>query len=138
VPYGLALGVARLVLLLITAAGFMAMHALAATDPAGVRHSPIVVPATSMADPDHAMAAHVHTSGPVATASDHDCGHSGHEMATACLFVLLSAPATVAWYALHAALSNTTAAVLRALWRRHGPARAPPRPIFLSLCVFRL
>jgi hypothetical protein len=138
VPYCLALGVARLVLLLITAAGFVAMHGLAATDPVGVRHSPIVVPATSMADPDHAMMAHAHTSAPVATASDHDCGHSGHEMATACLFVLLSAPVTVAWYALHAGLGSDGAAVLRAVWRRHRLARAPPRPIFLSLCVFRL
>src|SRR6266511_3131948 len=43
---GLAVGVARLVLVTLAAAGFMAMHGVAATDPGGAHHNPMSVSAT--------------------------------------------------------------------------------------------
>lgn len=46
-PHGLALGVARFILLMVATAGFMAMHGMAATDQAGLHHNPTSMSATS-------------------------------------------------------------------------------------------
>jgi hypothetical protein len=139
-PHGPALGVVRFVLLMVAAAGFMAMHGVAATDPAGLHHNPISTSATSTADPARAMGDEANdlASAPVAMGSAHDCGSDCHDMAAACLFVLFGALAAVTLRALHKGLAGIGPAALRAIWQRRGPARSPPRPVFLVLCVFRL
>lgn len=139
-PHGLALGVARLMLLMVAAAGFLAMHGLAATDSAGLHHNPMSTAAMSTADPAPAMGDEASdvTSAPVVMGSAHECGSDCHDMAAACLFVLLGALAAATLRALHKGLVGIGPAALCAIWQRRGPARSPPRSVFLVLCVFRL
>jgi hypothetical protein len=126
--------VARLVLLTLAAAGFIAMHGVAATDAAGRHHSP-----TSLA----AVAGHEdsmsHDASGVA-ASPLQCTDEcpDHGMVAGCVFVLLSALTGIALHALYGRLGAMPSALLRCLVPGRRRSRAPPRPIFLSLCVFRL
>jgi hypothetical protein len=136
VPHGLALRVVRFTLLMVAAAGFLTMHGVAATDTTGLHHNPMTMSATSTTDPAHAMADP--RSAPVTVASTPDGGSDGHNMAAACLFVLLSVLAAVTLRALYKRPGGTERAALRAIWRRRSPARSPPQPVFLVLCVFRL
>jgi hypothetical protein len=139
-PHGLALSLARLMLLMAAAAGFLAMHGLAATDPAGIHHYPLSMSATSTADPARATGDEARdlASAPMVMNSAHDCGSDCHDMAAACLFVLLGTLAAVTLRALHKGLAGTGPAALRTIWQRCSPARSPPHPVFLVLCVFRL
>ncbi|TQM09857.1 hypothetical protein FB558_5631 [Pseudonocardia kunmingensis] len=137
---GHAVGVARLVLLLLAAVGFLAMHGLAATDPLGAHHTPITTagPTTEAATMEH-MAGGDRTA-PTAAAhtSDPRGGEDGHAMMAACVFVLISALAGVALRALFGGVDGTPPTLLRITAHERQRPRAPPHPIFLSLCVFRL
>ena len=131
---GSAAGVVRLVLLALAATGFLAMHGVAATDPVAGHVSPLdahsmvapVEPAAAMHDATSEM-----SSGSGAASHDHD------DMA-ACAFVLLTVLAGVVLHALGIASGGTYASLSTFIWSSRAPPRAPPLPIFLSLCVFRL
>jgi hypothetical protein len=128
----LAAGVVRLVLLVVAGTGFLAMHGVAATDPVAGHVSPldshsVVAPAMEM--PSDAA--------PGVNARPGEAGHH-HDGMAACAFILLTVLAGVVLHAIGAAPPGTSP-MLSALvrpWR--APPRAPPLPIFLSLCVFRL
>jgi hypothetical protein len=141
VTQGLAVGAARLLLLVLAAAGFVAMHGVAATDPGGAHHDPMSVSATvehsgpsatDHAEPDAsvpmAMAPLLVTPGP----------DDGHGLMAACVFVLFSVLGGVALYALSGHLGASAPDPRRSLGDGDRRSRAPPKPIFLSLCVFRL
>lgn len=142
VTRGLAAGVARLVLLTLAAVGFMAMHGVAATDPAGAHHNPMSVSAAAMEHPcpslaDHAgLATPAPTPGAPLSVAPADC--EGHGLMAACLFVLLSTLAGMALHALHGRLGATPPDPTRSGGEGYRRSRAPPKPIFLTLCVFRL
>ncbi|OZM79976.1 hypothetical protein CFP66_23575 [Pseudonocardia sp. MH-G8] len=130
---------ARLVLLLLAAVGFLAMHGLAATDPLGAHHTPITTagPTTEAATMEHMAGTDRSTPTAVASVSDpHDT--DSHAMMTACVFVLLSALAGIALRALFGRIDGTPPTLLRIAANGRQRTRAPPHPIFLSLCVFRL
>jgi Family of unknown function (DUF6153) len=135
---GSATGVVRLVLLALAATGFLAMHGVAATDPVAGHVSPLdahsmvapVEPAAAMHDADPAATSEM-SSGSGAASHDHD------DMA-ACAFVLLTVLAGVVLHALGIASGGTYASLSTFIWSSRAPPRAPPLPIFLSLCVFRL
>ena len=143
VTKGRAVGAVRILLLTLAAAGFLAMHGMAATDPAGLHHSPMM-PATSMADPHRSTGPGDGTASAQAACPDTapTCSHGGasdgHDVMVACLFVLLGFVAGVALQLLRGGLGSTTPVPPGSLWDGRSPPRAPPRPIFLSLCVFRL
>ncbi|MHA6631427.1 DUF6153 family protein [Pseudonocardia sichuanensis] len=131
---------ARLVLLLLAAVGFLAMHGLAATDPLGAHHTPITTagPTAEAATMEHMAGTDRSTPTAVASVSDpHDTDRS-HAMMAACVFVLLSALAGIALRALFGSIVGTPATLLRITANGRQRPRAPPHPIFLSLCVFRL
>ena len=135
---GSATGVVRLVLLALAATGFLAMHGVAATDPVAGHVSPLdahsmvapVEPAAALHDADPAATSEM-SSGSGAASHDH------HDIA-ACAFVLLTVLAGVVLHALGIASGGTYARLSAFVWSSRGPPRAPPLPIFLSLCVFRL
>jgi hypothetical protein len=143
VTRGLAAGAARLVLLVLTAVGFLAMHGVAATDAAGAHHSPVTMPATPMDHPRPivADAPGLDTPAPTAVASPSVApadGDQGHGLMAACVFVLVSVLAGVALHAFLSTLRGMPSAPRSSFGAGDQRPRAPPRPIFLSLCVFRL
>jgi hypothetical protein len=119
---GSASGVARLVLVAAALVGFLAMHGFDMTDGAGSHHAVTVeaVLHAPVEDP-HAMA--------VGPASD-DAPPLHQVVMSGCLFILLAAGGAFVLFA----PTRTTGPYGSA----SRPARAPPRPLFLSLCVFRL
>jgi hypothetical protein len=130
-----AAGVVRLLLIALAATGFLAMHGVAATDPVAGHVSPLdshslVAPA------EHAMA--MPEAGPEPVAWSGEAGHHQHDDLAACAFILLTVLAGIVLHALgmrSAGTSSTLSALTRS---RRAPPRAPPLPLFLSLCVFRL
>jgi hypothetical protein len=130
-----AAGVVRLVLLAVAAAGFLAMHGVAATDPVAGHVSPL--DSHSMAAPaEPAMAMPDAGHGPIAWSGD--AGHHHHDDMAACAFILLTVLAGVVLYALGVAWGGMSPGLSALLRSRRAPPRAPPLPLFLSLCVFRL
>jgi hypothetical protein len=134
---GSASGMARLLLVVAALTGFLAMHGLATTDAAGAHHlgsisvqhdAGVAVPGASSHD---AMATEAEAA-PEQEPAQHDAVMAG------CVFVLLAVAGTLALRALWVTAARCASArtVLRAL--SHGPARAPPCPVFVFLCVFRL
>jgi len=132
---GSASGMARLMLVVAALVGFLAMHGLAATDAAGAHHlgsiqhdSGVAVPSVDGHDPV-AVEAEV---APEPEPAQHDAVMAG------CVFVLLALAGGLALRALWVTAARCTSVrtVLRVL--SHRPARAPPCPVFISLCVFRL
>jgi hypothetical protein len=138
---GLAVGVARLVLLTLAAAGFIAMHGVSATDPGGAHHDPMSMSAMiEHAGPTLTDHAGFDTAAPVsgtrlAVAPGED---DGHGLMAACLFVLFSVLAGVALHALRSGPGVDALDRLRTIVGGYRRSRAPPIPIFLTLCVFRL
>ncbi|WP_147258121.1 hypothetical protein [Pseudonocardia hierapolitana] len=130
----IAAGIVRLVLLAMAATGFLAMHGVAATDPVAGHISPldshsVTAPAESaMAMPDV---------GPETVASSGNPRHHHDDMA-ACAFILLTVLAGIVLHALGVAAGGRTRGVSALIRSRWSPPRAPPQPLFLSLCVFRL
>jgi hypothetical protein len=128
-----AAGVVRLVLLALAATGFLAMHGVAATDPVAGHVSPLdshSLMAPVMEMPPEAVLGVIARSG--------DVGHHHHEDIAACAFVLLTVLAGMVLHALGLVPAITSLKPSASIWSRRAPPRAPPLPIFLSLCVFRL
>ncbi|TQM09945.1 hypothetical protein [Pseudonocardia kunmingensis] len=139
VTKGSAVGVVRLVLLTLAAAGFLAMHGIAATDPVAGHLSPMDAPLT--ASHGAPAVAHAHDDRAAATTASAPLpGHGSHEHddMAACLFVLLTVIAGVMMYALGIPVRRTTPVAQASDRQGRGPPRPPPRPVFLTLCVFRL
>jgi hypothetical protein len=125
-------GMARLVLVAAALVGFLAMHGFDMTDGAGSHHAAPMTAQHAMAKSDDAPPATLVT----AAAPGH--APSQHEgVMVGCVFVLV-------------ALAGLTLALLSAVTvsatqlggaprvQAFRPARAPPCPVFISLCVFRL
>jgi hypothetical protein len=130
-----AAGVVRLVLLALAATGFLAMHGIAATDPVAGHVSPLdshaVIAPVAPSEGMHAAPTMAPDS--VSPTPGHD-----HDDMAACAFILLTVLAGVVLHALGIGAGSTWTNLSTVVWSRRGPARAPPQPIFLSLCVFRL
>ena len=139
-------GAFRLIVLALTLVGFVAMHGLASTDGDGTH-----------CDPLHALMSTAHGSvddmagdAPATTAAAHpdliasvtfsvqSADHDAHELMTGCLLALLGALAALVLRLLRVpaveSASTTNLSTPSGQWT----ARAPPHPLFLSLCVFRL
>ena len=130
-----AAGLVRLVLLAMAATGFLAMHGVAATDPVAGHVSPLDSHSLmAPAEPTMVMPA----GGVETVARSGDASHQHHDDVAACAFILLTVLAGIVLHATGAAPGGTSPG-LSALFRsRWAPPRAPPLPLFLSLCVFRL
>jgi hypothetical protein len=141
VTRGLAVGAARLLLLVLAAVGFVAMHGVAATDPGGAHHDPMSVSATlehpgpSGADHAESDASAPMAMAPLLVAPGQD---DGHALMAACVFVLFSVLGGVVLHALSGHLGASPPDPTRSLGVGDRRSRAPPKPIFLTLCVFRL
>jgi Family of unknown function (DUF6153) len=131
----LAAGVVRLVLLAMAATGFLAMHGLAATDPVAGHVSPLDSH-SMVASAESGMAMPDAGTGTVAWSAD--AGHHQHDDMAACAFILLTVLAGVVLHALGLASGGTSPGLSALVRSRRAPPRAPPLPLFLSLCVFRL
>lgn len=136
-------GVLRLVLLMLTMAGFVAMHGLTSAS-AGEAHcgSPAALLLTSDAHPPAGPAA-AHHDDPLGEHGIHASGepapsHSSDPLMVGCLLALLVTLVAIGLRLLgRPGAVIISAAVRQALaWLR--TARGPPDPLFLSLCVFRL
>jgi hypothetical protein len=130
-----AAGVVRLVLLALAATGFLAMHGVAATDPVAGHVSPLDSHSL-MAPAEPAMA--MPDAGPETIAWSADAGHHHHDDMAACAFILLTVLAGVVLHALGTTSAGTSRKLSAFTRSRRAPPRAPPLPLFLSLCVFRL
>jgi len=128
--------VVRLVLLALAATGFLAMHGVAATDPLAGHISPLdshslVAPA------EHAMAMPDAGAPPVAWSGE--AGRHNHDDLAACAFILLTVLAgVVVLHALGGGADGASPKLSALVRQTREPPRAPPLPLFLSLCVFRL
>jgi hypothetical protein len=129
---------ARLLLVVAALAGFLAMHGLAATDSAGAHHLGSVVAqqhdmdvTTPVAD-GHRAIAHVLGAAPAQDPAQHDAAMAG------CVFILLALAGAIALRAFWVTAAGSTSVRNAGRAPSHGPARAPPCPVFVSLCVFRL
>jgi hypothetical protein len=130
-----AASVVRLVLLAMAATGFVAMHGVAATDPVAGHVSPL--DSHSLVAPGEPTMV-LPAAGMETVARSGDAGHQHHDDVAACAFILLTVLAGIVLHASAAAPGGTSPG-LSALFRsRWAPPRAPPLPLFLSLCVFRL
>jgi hypothetical protein len=124
---GSATGVARLVLLALALAGFVAMHGIAATDLGGTHHNPLLAHVT-----------HVPAHDAVGAAAGSPAEHAGHGVMAGCVFVLLGALAALVLRALYR-VRPAAARTGRAPWLpARPPARGPPAPLFITLCVHRV
>lgn len=120
-------GVLRLVLCTLAFAGFVAMHGVAATDPVAGHPGGLAVVA------DHPVEPATHPS-TVVPAEGHE---TVHPMLAGCLFVLIGLLVAVALRLLGTVAAPAGERATRPTDAGRG-ARAPPLPIFLTLCVFRL
>jgi hypothetical protein len=148
--------VCRFVLLALTLAGIVAMHGLASCDAVGQhRMAPDVTMASGTPETPPMLPVSVHgdtrTGIPALHAALADMiapsgdglvlapgkQHEGHELMAACVVILLGLLAALVLPLLRTfrGLDGILAATRR--WSTGAAARAPPRPLFLSLCVFR-
>ena len=144
VPRCSVLGVLRLVVLALTLAGFVAMHGVASA--AGGAHcgAPPALMATTDA---HAVAHGSAADHGTTTAMAHRAGigagvgapvpsPDSDDLMVGCLLALLGALVAIGLRLLGRSSDNAILNVRQAqAWLR--AARAPPDPLFLSLCVFR-
>jgi hypothetical protein len=122
-----AAGAVRLILLALAATGFLAMHAIAATDPLAGHISPLDAHSVAApAGPSEGM----DDSEPAAStmAPEPACDGTCHDDMAACAFILLTVLAGVVLHALGIGADITWPNLSTVVWS----------PIFLSLCVFRL
>jgi hypothetical protein len=139
---GPAIAVGRLVVLALTLAGLVAMHGLASVDGAGLHRSALSI-AVSPIGPDTPIPVGAHganDSGPLGHidgAARSPVDHDGHGGIGSCLGILLSLLTGLGLYALGA--GGPARDLLERVLARPVPAipRAPPRPIFLALCMWR-
>ena len=140
-------GACRLVVLALTLIGFLAMHGIAS---ANGEHSHCAVPDTliSAAGPaGHDMpggdatttaGTHSHPAADLTLAASGDPRDEGGMFMTGCLLALLGAVVALALRLVRLAAGIVTPTPASATFRRRRAARAPPQPLFLSLCVIRL
>ncbi|HXV92300.1 MAG TPA: hypothetical protein VD813_03290 [Pseudonocardia sp.] len=147
-----------MVVLAVSLAGILAMHGMSVTDAAGAHRSPI---ALGSAEPTHhgeavtgtdrvpgGSAAGLRATHPTvdaaappgrpSTALGPAGDHSDHAAMAGCIAVLLGLIGAIALRLRHVGRTGGRALPVAGLLIDSGGARAPPRPIFLSLCVFRL
>ncbi len=138
-------GALRLVVLALTLVGFAALHAFGsvAGNAAHCGSAPALMlvadqPSVAKSHPpgQHATAATAHDERAQADAPTP--AHDPDDVTTGCLLALFGALALIGLRLLRRLSTDTTPPQLRhaATWLR--AARAPPAPLFLSLCVFRL
>lgn len=130
---GTARGVARLVLVVAALVGFLAMHGLDATDAAGTHHAMVVVPAQPLSGHQPMAAESVAAvASPGTEPTQHDAVMAG------CVFILLALAGGLALRALFVTVDRNAASGTARRAPGPRPARAPPCPVFVSHCVFRL
>jgi hypothetical protein len=134
-----ATAVGHLVLLALSLTGIVAMHGLASTGADGMHRSTITA---AVASGPHGTPKAEPTVGhgglPAAMSSAPGEEHDGHELMAGCVAVLLGLLVALALRRLPSGARLTgrfTITVRRSL---ASAARAPPHPLFLSLCVFRI
>ena len=139
-------GAFRLIVLALTLVGFVAMHGLASIDGDGTH-----------CDPLHALMPTAHGSvddmtgdAPATTAAAHpdliasvtfsvqSADHDAHALMTGCLLALLGALAALILRLLRVPAIQNTSTTNLSTPSGQWTARAPPHPLFLSLCVLRL
>ena len=135
-----------LIVLALTLVGFAAMHGLASTDGYGT-HCDSLHALTSTAQgpvddmagdaPATTVAAHPSLS-PSAAFSVQSADHGGHELMTGCLLALLGALVALILRLLRVLAVQSAPPANLSTPSGQRTARAPPHPLFLSLCVFRL
>jgi hypothetical protein len=140
----------RLVVLGLTLVGIVAMHGLASTDAAAQHRTPLDVtmpsgthaalvpsqggpPTGGPAAPRFVDLLPAPPVDPVLTQGEQ---HDGHDLMAACIAILLGVLA-LALRVLRVGHDTDTLLTTTRRWSRTASARAPPRPLFLSLCVFR-
>jgi hypothetical protein len=129
---------ARLLLVVAALAGFLLMHGLAATDPAGAHHLGGAVTGGGTHHDAGAMpaVAGIDATGPHAAPAPHQGSHDS--VMAGCVFVLLALAGALVlslWR-----IRSRPGGTARSAGTARGAvvARAPPCPLFVSLCVFRL
>ena len=141
----------RLLVLTLTLAGFVAMHGLASAGGDSSHCAPPVAPVSSgdtgahdatahgMADSSSAVAAGLHldfSSG--STFASAGGIRSGGGFMTGCLLALFGGIVALLLRLLRLSAQPTPPSAVSSALSRTWAARAPPPPLFLSLCVFRL
>jgi hypothetical protein len=136
-------GVLRLVVLALTLAGFAALHALGSVAGNGTHcgSAPALMLVADAHTTTEESAAHaaVSTNRDDTTRADTLVpGHSSDDATTGCLLALFGALVLIGLRLLRRFGTDTTSPRVRnaSVWLQ--PARAPPAPLYLSLCVFRL
>jgi hypothetical protein len=137
-------GALRLVVLALTLLGFAALHAFGSVAGAGT-HCGSAPALMMVADPhntaesslshDHAAIAIAH--GGSARADTTTSGHHSDDVATGCLLALFGALVLIGLRLLRRFGTDTTSPRVRPPLPWRNAARAPPAPLYLSLCVFR-
>lgn len=152
-------GALRLVVLALTLAGFVAMHGLAPAAP-GAAHcgSPAALLLAGGAHPADAHPPGAHAHPPGAHAADQPAAHRDRpvvgtpgtgvgapepshpsdELVVGCLLALLTTLVALGMRLVGGRGVAVVAAPARQALSRSRTARAPPDPLFLSLCVLRL
>lgn len=136
-------GVFRLVVLALTLAGFVTMHGLAAAD-AGPAHCGLPA-ALLLTGDDHTVMDQPVAHHDGALVGEHGTraaapapARDSHELMIGCLLALLGTLAAIGLRLLGGPHAGTALASVRQALAWLRAARAPPDPLFLSLCVFRL
>ena len=139
-------GAFRLIVLALTLVGFVAMHGLASTDGDGTHCDPLhALMSTAHGSVDDMAGDATATTAAKypdliasVTFSVQSADHDAHELMTGCLLALLGALAALILRLLRVpavqSASTTNLSTPSGQWT----ARAPPHPLFLSLCVLRL
>jgi len=138
-------GVLRLVVLALTLVGFAALHAFGSVAGDGTHCGS--APALMMATESHGAAgssSHDHhattptTGGTGVEAGATTSGHDSDDVTTGCLLALFGALVLAGLRLLRGFAIDTTSPQIRHSYAWLRGARAPPEPLFLSFCVFRL
>jgi hypothetical protein len=136
----------RLLVLALTLVGFVAMHGLAS---AGGETSHCALPDALISpadtashhmigDSDDTAGAHVGPAVHSTVASSGHTGDDGGKSMAGCLLALLGALVALALRLVRLSAGTTTLMPASSVSPRQRAARAPPQPLFLSLCVIRL
>lgn len=142
----------RLVVLALTLVGFVAMHGLASAGSGSAHCAVPDILLSSAGEAGHDMAGHDMAGGRAATTADAHAGPAADSTAASptntgddggtsvagCLLALLGGLVALALRLVRSSSGHTPIRPASSALVRERPARAPPRPLFLSLCVIRL
>ena len=135
-------GVLRLVVVALTLAGFVALHALGSVAGNGTHCGS--APALMLVADAHTTTDHSTAHAPVSTNRDDITravtpirGHSSEDATTGCLLALFGALVLIGLRLLRRFGTDTASPRVRNASAWLHTARAPPGPLYLSLCVFR-